>query len=247
MTTTILITALSAWATKAPEFVFGTPKKAGIGVHVSWPTNPGCDVETSVAMPAGGKALESLPFTFDQDPRTTATDAGAASWENGTLKLTLTNRAADPLHVESVQPRVVRTETRPRLDWVLEKPKGCGGGEAQRSLEYDLDRDRLLIREDGKESPYGSGGDSSLSGLTVTRDGPAYLRFAVRSCRAYYEWVVDITYTIGNERLSHRVGGLRSVGGVAGVPVFTMTANPDGTRKTERSGEVTSARCGSRG
>ncbi|MBB4777423.1 hypothetical protein [Actinomadura livida] len=214
---------------------------------MSWPTNAGCDVQSAVAMPAGGRPLDSLQFTFEQDPRTTAAKAGAASWENGTLQLTLTNRAADPLHVESVQPRVVRTEPRPRLDWVLEKPKGCGGGEAQRSLKYDLDRDRLLIREGEEESPYGSGGDSSLSGLTVTRDKPAYLRFAVRSCRAYYEWVVDITYTIGNERLSHRVDGLRSAGGVAGVPVYTMTANPDGTRKTEPSGRVTSARCASKG
>jgi len=217
------------------------PAPAALGVHLTWPTSGGCDLDTAAAMPAGGRPVRDLHLTYDEDPRTTAVRAGAASWETGSLGLTLTNSSADPIHVASIRPQVRSVEPKARFAWVLRKPKGCGGP-APRYLRYDLDHDRFTVRDGDRDIPYGSPRAPAIPGMTVTRKDPAYIYVAVRSCAASYRWNLTLTYTIGNRQMSRRID-LRSAGGVAGVPIYDVVTGSTGTRRLVDTHRVTSAKC----
>ncbi|AWK11349.1 hypothetical protein [Streptomyces spongiicola] len=211
-------------------------------VHAAWPAEAeGCGTQTAVAMPAGGLAVHDLDLDkFDQDPRDIAAAEGAASWEVGTLTLAFTTTGGDPVHVHSAQPRILSRQKHVPLDWVLHKRHGCGGGETGatstvRSLVFDLDRKRMVTVVNGKELRLDAPGGSLLTGTSVSKEKPLHASFAVHSCSAYYEWVLDITYTENGERRTHREGPFRSVGGVRGVPIYDIETVGGGRKLLDTS------------
>ncbi|MEG3627569.1 hypothetical protein [Streptomyces poriticola] len=201
-------------------------------VHAAWPAEAeGCGTQAAVAMPAGGLPVHDLDLDeFGQDPRDIAAADGAASWEVGTLTLAFTTTGGDPIHIDSARPRILSRQKHVSLDWVLHKRNGCGGpggGESSatstvRSLVFDLDRKRMVTVVNGEELRLDAPGGSLLTGTTVSKEKPLYASFAVHSCSAYYEWVLDVTYTENGERRTHREGPFRSVGGVRGVPIYDI-------------------------
>ncbi|WP_240140215.1 hypothetical protein [Streptomyces sp. MUM 178J] len=233
---------------RATSFVFGLFDDRGLIVSAAWPSEAqGCGTEAAVAMPAGGLPLRSLELDdFENDPRDTAAAEGAASWETGTLTLSFSTNGDDAIHIDSAQPRIVSQQEHIPLDWVLYKTKGCGGGSSAggtvKSHLFDLDHKRMVTVVNGKELRLDAPGGSLLTGTAVTKDKPLYASFSVRSCTAYYEWVLDVAYTENGERKTHREGPFRSVGGVRDVPVYDIQT-VGGGRELLKTGSVTDGSC----
>jgi hypothetical protein len=64
----------------------------------------------------------------------------------------------------------------------------------------------------------------------------------VVGCQALYDWSLIIDYTSGAEQKTHTINGLRSGGGIAGVPQYEFRQGTDGRRSVVTQG-ASSATC----
>jgi hypothetical protein len=214
-------------------------------VSASWPNSPGCDTATRVAVPEGGPTVESIPFTLNEDPRVTVVNAGGASWMRGSLRVTLRAQEGKFVTIDTVRVQVLRNTPDVRLSSVIEVDSGCGGEPLATHLQFDLDKSNMTVVQ-GDESTGSRITGPTLSGITVTQEEPFHFTIEAVSCSAAYEWVVWVEYSAGSRSYSKKIpiegASLRSVGGVAGVPIYGIRPSRDGTgRDISRTGRMTQA------
>jgi hypothetical protein len=116
-------------------------------VRSSWPTVPGCDLRSAVAMPAGGPPVESLAFRTEEDVRVTAVGAGAGSWLSGVLGITFSTRESVRVQIDAIDITPLTKDTDRPVDWILRVDDGCGPG---KEMDFTFDLDDSLFVEEGR-------------------------------------------------------------------------------------------------
>ncbi|MFC4586977.1 hypothetical protein [Sphaerisporangium corydalis] len=213
-----------------------------------WPVSGTCG-QGAVAMPAGGRALDALTFTFQENPLVTAVRSGAASYEKGSLIISLRAREGTVAYLDGLQFRTLRVDRKARLDWILARHSGCGGGGSY-FLRYDLDRDRrVVVAPDGRELPDSSPKAPRILGSPITSEKPLNISIEVKACHALYAWMVDVRYSVDGTRGNFTAGSpdrpLVSVGGVRHARTYEMAPAAAGPgRVVTRSDRAPSHACG---
>ncbi|MFF3753982.1 hypothetical protein ACFYYH_26555 [Streptomyces sp. NPDC002018] len=222
---------------------------SGLKADAGWPAADGCDLVTAAAMVKGGPPITELDIDdFEKDPRTLVTEQDGASWQDGILSLTFSTEGAEAISISAVRPHILGRSTTVSYDWVLRKTTSCGGGDDPSFLRFDLDKNRLVSIEGGKEKVRSEEGGSLLTGETVKKGSPLYANFDVRSCTASYTWTLEIEYRQGTDRKTTALGPFRSAGGVEGIPVYDLKPSESGLgRELVDTGTVTEAGCGGEG
>ncbi|WP_330330827.1 hypothetical protein OHS33_14575 [Streptomyces sp. NBC_00536] len=179
----------------------------------SWPTFPECDGSTSVAMPAGGPAVNSFQ-SQDVDFRKNVTAKGGATWGDGHLYLTLSAQEGKTVIVQDIRPSTPRPTPIGPPAWIALTQGGCGDTYG-RVFAYDLDKASLvdkgvignpvMAEKTAKANPLGSS-------FTVSAADPATIRVDVTACQGNYAWGLLVDYVYAGRTYREQVGPFRSMG-----------------------------------
>ncbi|MFB9370884.1 hypothetical protein [Kitasatospora albolonga] len=207
--------------------VFGDGKPATVSVGSVWPArNAGCDLTSRVAMPRGGPEVGAVDLGFENDPRNAAAAMGAASWLAGALTVSVSAVDA-PVTLTRLQPVIKRVDT-PPYAWTLSRPEGCGGPSLPVWPELDLDRARLTAPvEGGRWVEVGTAPDG-ITGTLVEKGQSKLIILKVTSCKASYEWSLDVGYLVDGVERTTSLGPFRSAGTLDGVPGYQIKVRTDG-------------------
>ncbi|MFF4484978.1 hypothetical protein ACFY0F_00540 [Streptomyces sp. NPDC001544] len=216
-------------AAGSPKSVLGTDAKSAaegpLRLSTHWPAFRDCDGATSVAMPAGGRALDSFALK-QQDFRTEVTQHGGGVWGSGHLYLDISAEQGKTIVVDDIRPQSRVPERIKPPAWVALTQGGCGDVYG-RAFELDLDRPKLTDK--GVQGMPQSGEPTAPANplgpaFKVTSEDPAVVRIDAQACRGNYSWSLVIDYSYDGKSYSKAIGPFKSMGK---ADAHTVTYIPD--------------------
>ncbi|GGS79930.1 hypothetical protein ACFFV7_12230 [Nonomuraea spiralis] len=218
---------------------------SALDIEYQWPIMSDCDVRTAVAMQAGGRSLGSYSFTFREDPRVTVASAGGMAWDAGGIVLSFSAKKNRNVVVHSISPIILGVEDKPRVAWVLQKSKGCGGGDDSPYLLLDLKHSKLLIVKGKKKFDSSAASGPKIRDFPVSMEKSITVPLVVEACSGLYRWMLKVEYSVDGVRTEQTIGSekkpLLAAGGIAGVPIYDIVPAKSGVGRTV---EATGGNCG---
>lgn len=247
--TNVLAPVVNRYFPELGAYVDDLVNSDALDIEAQWPIMGDCDIRTAAAMPVGGRALSSFSFTFREDPRVTVANAGGTAWDAGGIILNFTSKKNRSVVIHNISPIILGVERKPRIAWVLQKNKGCGGGDDSPYLLLDLKRSKMFVVKDEKKHDSSSANGPKLRDFTVTAEKPFTVPLVVEACSALYRWMLKIEYSVDGVRKEHTIGSegkpLQAAGGIAGVPIYEVVPAKSGVGRTvENTKKATSENCG---
>lgn len=231
-------------STAAPEVL----QEAPLHVALRFPRAAGCSSQL-VGMLAGGPPIESIVFPFTENAISTVYREGGAAWYGGTLDVEFRTDRPGGIVIEEIRFPTRRHDPTVEVAWVAGTLNECGGDNPIRYIQYQLDEQTLVnVDELGRKTPIVESSPVNLRFIEVSPDEPFRISLEIFACSGLFEWQIAVDYSFEGEANTMLVDfdgePLRSVGGIAGLPLYTVGPGADAEgRVIERSGITTDGSC----
>ena len=218
--------AVERWGSPFLQGIDNTIGRSALYVkETSWPWQP-CGNGTAAVMPEGPAAETLIASAQGLDPFLLTESGVTVVWGRASMTILLSaTQPEDTLLIESITPRVYKF-TEGQAPWTTTPPGSACGGLDQRSFLLNLQTGRGTITDQGILKGPGEGplpakvpSESLGHAFTVAQDDAAEITLAVTPQDGYYEFGLEISYSINGQSQTTNLGSsedpYRAGGGTA--------------------------------